>query len=288
MLSVVYITNRGLYPLVDKDELNVSQYDLLASSLKVQTIPLEQLELVVVDQVNPLPREELNFLGDRVRYVRPRDTPWRRAGAFAPASARNSGLLATTGETVLGLDDCVTFGPDLLRGVHDHAQRGEYMALEYVAKSDAQVPGKLREVKQCGGLVAYPREVALATGMHDERFDGAEAYEDIEFSERLQLAGVRFFMDGRLRVVLHRHERMKRKLAKCAILAYHLVKGGTVANVPWTSKQIDLLCRPCKFLAGRKCHITMDRCRSRAASTKAGVETISEYESKSWDFKRNF
>lgn len=256
-LSVVYVTSRGLYPLTKEPDRHLGQYDLLAESLRLQAF--RDFEVVVCDESNPLPRHELSLLGVAVRYVRPPWTPWRELGAFCAASARNAALYAARGEVVLGLDDCVSFGPDLLRQVAEHALRGEHLVpVCRGAYSTEHAPMGLQG--KAGGLLAYPRQVALDCGGHEERFDGAAACEDVEFSERLVRHGVKLVMLPEASVYLHDHLPHNPVQPKCARAVEALLRGQQVANFPWTPAAVTCLTRECSYRHGKQCDLTKGFC----------------------------
>jgi hypothetical protein len=62
MLTVIYLTNRGPYPLTGP-QAGLGQYDLLAESLARQTFT--DYEVLVIDRNNPLPRPELERVARR-------------------------------------------------------------------------------------------------------------------------------------------------------------------------------------------------------------------------------
>lgn len=258
-LSVVYVTCRpplsignwisAAHNLVWVPEPEQNHYSLLAASLSVQTFT--DYELIVVDESNELPRPELAGLGDRVRYVRPRVTPWRALGAFAASVARNTGLLAATGDVIAGLDDCVSFRPDLLAQVATRAERGVYPVLA-IHPSDRPPNPPPFDVPQsrAGGLLAYPRDVALQVGGWETRFTGCKALEDHEFSERLVRNGVRLVFNPEVEVVLHGHARAGHQIQRCCHAVRALVAGQARANAPWNAEQLQAFGDRCPFQSG--------------------------------------
>lgn len=250
-VSIVYVTNRGVTPLVSEPAR--SQYDLLASCLRAQTSA--DFEVVVVDQGNPLPRPELEWLGGRACYVRPPDTPWRKLGAFCAASARNAGLRAARGGIVFGLDDCTSFPPTLIERVAAAFAQGWCLVPQYRHPNGAlwaQNHGAARR----GGILAYPREFALKLGGYEERFDGGLALEDWEFSERLAAAGVRWLDAPDLAVTIHPHVARSAAHAskaplgyqRCELAVYGLLHGQARANRPWTQEELLAFGPTCRFL----------------------------------------
>ena len=278
-ISVVYVTNRVLYPFLEPCLKPLSQYETLSESLKNQSY--KNFELVVVDQLNSIPRTELSWLGDRVKYVRPRDTPWRRLGLFCPASARNSGLRVATGDVVLGMDDCVSFSPNLLESVMSYANTGVYLAPAYGISSDVRAPSRPRRQERCGGILSYPRAKAVELGMHEERFDGTRVMEDWEFSERLiREGGVEFVMDNVAKVVLHRHNKLRDdgRIIRCGVLVRHLLKNSKFANTSWTQEQAHELSRPCLYLRGSTCQLENNACKEPNPMPQFALDVMKEYE----------
>jgi hypothetical protein len=286
VLTVIYITNRGLFPLVEAREKEISQYALLADSLREQHLRQEYWNLVVVDKLNPLPRHELDFLGDRVRYTRPRETPWQKMGVFAAASARNSGMLVADGDVILGLDDCVSFDNVFLEMIVDYARRGQYLAPLCCPPGDLRTRQPPRRQKDIGGVLSYPRETAIRLGMYDERFDGTEAFEDLEFSHRLAaVGGVEFYADDSVRAVLHPHNERKRRLARCAKLVNHLLHDSQCGNEPWTIEQLETLCTPCRFSLNKRCQVDKLGCRGMNIPSSETVEIMRSYETLPWTLR---
>jgi len=260
VLTVSYITNRSTHPLTNNPR---GQYDLLAESLRAQT--LQSFELVCVDEHNPIPRPELTWLGDRVRYLRPHLNPWP-PNTFSPSIARNTALLAARGDVVFGLDDCVTFGPGLLALVMSYAARGLYLAPTYGPPGYLPVDAPKLQT-QCGGIVAYPRALAIQCGGWEERYSGSCAYEDWEFSERLGRSGCKFIFDPAGHVTLHQHvSRAKGGATRCCYLLHHLLNGQPVANAPWTPEQLAHFEAP-------KCPLDDGRCLAGGGKCKTPLPT---------------
>ena len=279
MLTVVYITNRSVGQPDSERHRSPTQYDLLAESLKNQSLARDDWELVVVDEHNHVPRPELKFLDPRVKYVRPAPTPWRKLGYFSPASARNGGLLAAEGDTIFGLDDFTVFDGKLLETVSVFAKQGLYLEPVAVGPAEHRVfDGVVRPQQLCGGIVTYPRAAAIAAGGHEERFDGVEAFDDWEFSRRLTRAGIKFIRDGHSKVALFPHERKPRKLAKCAVLIDYLLRDSQIGNVPWTTEQRQILFKSCPFAVDKRCHVSGESCRGLTKLSPEAVKIVEGHE----------
>jgi hypothetical protein len=256
MISLLLITNRGLYPMPEE---SLGTYDLLAQSLLAQTYLRDggAFEAIIVDKHNPIPRRELtHFLGDRVRFVRPRPTPWQELELFAPASARNTGLIyAGQGRdprdvTVVALDDCYTMSPRFLEQVAAHAAADRYVVPRLVGGLDREqrfgAPWHFDTGHHPGGIVAYPLDRALAINGYDERYDGCGAYEDIDFTARLELAGVTWVRDDAVVATLHAPHAQRPAQPKCGLLVWLLNRarrqagsdGALLGNQPWTSDEL--------------------------------------------------
>ena len=242
MISVVYVSNRGAYSMINSPWKEMSQYTLLEQSLTAQTF--KDFELVVVDAQNPLPRPELELLEQQVTYLRPRETPWSKMGAFAPSSARNTGIAAAQGDLVFGLDDCSSFAPDLLQHAATSWQSGKCLVPRCVGDNGMNLC--VHKGTRRGGVLFFPRKLAVDAGMYEERFDGSPALEDWEFSERLARLGA-VWHDTDDTVVLHAHRPHSGKPStvdgaagyhKCPYCVFHLVTGQDRANRPWTREQL--------------------------------------------------
>ena len=248
MLTLIYTTTRGLHCLTDGPAAAMSQYDLLAQALLEQTY--HDFEVIVVDEVNPLPRSELAwFLGDRVRFMRPRPTPWRQQYAFAPASARNTGLTWARGRVIVALDDCYSFGPYFLERIAALTDRDQYPVIAhrplggtaetYVVEAPRELPSAQRH----GGLITYPIAAAEVINGWDERFDGVRAREDWDHFDRLRAVGVHFVTDPAIYVTTHPHRPCERRALRCIPLAWHLAQtrlaaGEVRGNAPWSDAEL--------------------------------------------------
>ena len=245
-LTVLFITNRGLNPLTGTAR---GTYDLLADALAAQTLPPDRYEVICVDRSNPLPRPELRRVpGLQARCCRPRPTPWTARGLFAAAAARNTGLTLARGATVLALDDCYDLSPQALERVVARAAAGDYVVplLRYAAGEVRSFRAPFAAGDHPGGIVSYPLAAAVAVNGYDERYDGAAAYEDVDFTTRLERAGVHWARDDEVVATGYLHA-PRRAQPKCALLVWLLSeerrrRGGPDAlrgNVPWTPAELD-------------------------------------------------
>jgi hypothetical protein len=263
MISLLFCTNRGLYPMPG---VALGIYDLLAQSLRAQTYA-GPLEVIVVDKFNPLPRRELTcFLGDRVQFHRPRQTPWQQLGAFAAASARNTGLVYARGATVVALDDCYEMNPRFLECVAAHAAAGRYVVPRLGGGLDREqrfgAPWGFDCGHHPGGIIAYPLDRAIAINGYDERYDGAAAYEDFDFSARLELAGVSWVRDDDVVATLHAPHAARRAQPKCGLLVWCLNRarratGELRGNAPWTVEELHEFTNCGRELASPICWRTL-------------------------------
>jgi len=285
MITVLYPTCRGPHALADQPDL--SQYDLLEMSLREQRFT--DFELIIVQDGPEAEHDVRGFgwLGDRFRVVRARRTPWRDRGAFCPASARNRGLREARGDLVLGLDDCTSFDPFLLELAAGYAQSQRYLSV--VCYPAAREPPPRHQLVQpqslAGGILSYPRERALAVGGHEERFDGAMALEDWEFSARL---GVSFYMDAAARVALHLHEGRRRLSFRCCHAVWALLRRQPRGNVPWTEEQRVAFGEWCPYAGERDgpnlhCGVNGGMCDHRERPDAEARAIIAGYESAPWD-----
>ena len=253
MLTVAYITNRGLHPLT---KLPLGQYDLLAASLAAQVDgdgrPFTDYEVVVIDRFNPLPRPEVAAACRRaaggVRCLRPRATPWTRQGAFAPNAARNTALCVARGDVVVGVDDCFELSPRYLWRTAQMAIDGWYTcatlrdAAGQVAYGEQPV-GPVGPTELIGGLCAYPLAAAVALNGWDERFDGGSGG-DVDFSARLRLHGVRLARDPTVVATGHDHGGRQAAHPRCwrivgALGEQRRARGELCANAPWTVPELE-------------------------------------------------
>lgn len=252
-VSLVYITDRGAFCMQGEPWCHLSQFAVLSDALRAQKC--QSFELVVVDRENQLPRHELDWLGDRVRYLRPRYSPWQALGAFSAATARNTGLLEARGDIVMGIDDCCSFGPRLVELVLDYASRGQFLAPTYSKPGSLHAGAPARQ-EMCGGIVAYQRKIALELGGWEERFNGSMAFEDWEFSTRLiRNGGVEFIADPEAHVTLYPHSPRQGRIQRCCHAVWKLLSGQPRANRPWSPVELEVFRSPvCPYLEADGCH----------------------------------
>lgn len=287
MISILYVTARGLYPMLNNE---LGAYDLLAQCLEAQTF--SDYEIIVVDALNTLPRREIEHAVRRssggARFLRPRATPWVRMGAFAVASARNTGLTWVQGGTVVGLDDCWSIGPRYLARIAELAAEGRYATATLSMTGTAyppQPPGEVPADQYCGGLTSYPLAAAVAINGWDERFDGGKGGEDCDFFDRLRRSGVRFVRDAEVAAVGHPHDGRQLLHPQCHKLVCELglrrrLAGRLRANEPWTHDELDAFenCGRTK----QECELDGYPCICAAPETMRERAIRLEYESRSW------
>ena len=204
-LTVIHVTAKGLHPFANAEMRHLGQYELLAESLRSQTYT--DFEVVCVDAHATLPRPELAWwLKDRVRFVRPRETPWQRLGTFCAATARNTGLSWARGEVVVSLDDCYVLPSVFLERIADLATKGRYAwpyihtAADALGAHAVEEPQELLPSEHSGGIVAYPLAAALACNGWPE-WNGARYGEDWAFGAYLRAHGVRQVRDAGVYVI---------------------------------------------------------------------------------------
>ena len=274
MISVVYITNRGLSPFTSPAMAGRSQFEVLAQSLDAQTY--RDFELVIVSSIGG---QVGKFDGPPSTTLRrPRWTPWSETWAKSIATARNTGLRVAQGDTIMGLDDCVSFGPGLLAQVADYAARGLYLAPACMREDGTVLPSYAPG--RAGGIVAYPRQLARDLGGHEERFNGCVSLEDWEFAERLHRNGVVFAHDDSARVTLHDHPPGIASYHRCGIAVYGLVRGQSVANRLWSEKELDTFALPvCSFLVDGVCSVVQTPCQAPRRPSAEAVNIMRTHES---------
>jgi hypothetical protein len=274
MISIVYVTCRGPWPLTSDKMRALGQYDTLAQSLKAQTY--DDWELVVVDHWGRTPRPELQCLGSRVRYVQRPASPWDRLWAKNVTLMRQTGLQAATGDVVLGLDDCVGFGPDLLQLVATCAREGRYLAPTCVTESGSVLAGWF---DKAGGILAYPRKLALECGGHELRFAGAVALEDWEFSARLVRAGMQIVHDPKAVVTPYQHAGGIAAYHRCCFAVAELLKTQTVANRKWTPAELEVFTVPeCPYRDLTKCELARSPCQFPRRPSPEAIAVMRECE----------
>jgi hypothetical protein len=272
MLSVIYISCRDERPFANHPEWN--QWEVLGRSLKAQTY--RDWELVAVTpHIGHAATTFSGYVGGGT-ITPPRDTPWRRARTFCAASAINTGLIYARGDFCVVLGDCCEFEPDLLERISQYVARGLGTAIMVAGKlvdmrvgwfAEHQSGGVVHMARHGGqpfpqGLIAFPLEAALEVNGYDEHFDGGRGLEDVDFSLRLQQAGVSFVMDERCVVKMHPHLWAvdpaiideKEQVVRCCNPTWALARErrSPVANVvPYTQEQINRVLRCFMWVDGK-------------------------------------
>ena len=248
MLTCIYITARGMFPMQGKSA-HLSQYDLLSQCLSEQTYT--DAEILVVDKMNAIPRPEVEHACKRfsggVRFLRPRMTPWTRMGAFAPNAARNTALAYARGETIVAVDDCYSFKRHYFERIAELARQGQY-TVSKLSQADNSVAyperlaGPFPANQYGGGILSYALKDAIAVNGWDERFDGGSGG-DIDFFDRLRRHGVEFITDDGVAVVGHGHGTRTLSHPRCWRLNWNLAqkrRGSTLrGNEPWTPDEMQ-------------------------------------------------
>jgi len=304
MLSIVHITARGLHCFADAPEKNLSQYNVLAQAISSQAIETKY-ELICVDQVNAIPAKELVFaLGSRVKFVRPRQTPWKRIGAFCAASARNTGLTIARGHGVFFLDDCHTFfhahalekasywcdeGCVVLPIIHNRSGEcmdGRLSKFGIILEPDDILPQILDrpETVMLSGIMAAPMDAILRANGYDEHFDGCKAFEDMDFLARIVRIGCPVVLDPIVSVCRHNHldydhTVMKKREQRCARATWEISKKNPVkANVtPYSEEALNSILR-CSWYHDNFCSLTGVACDSIHEVSHEAERIMRDYE----------
>lgn len=216
-ISVVYCTARrgGL--------------DILVESMKVQTF--RDFEVIIVDELRRAPEtwEGLNLQhGLDIRFVEP---PPKKPSMFWNLSASlNAGVRASRGEIIVLLQDYIWVKPDGLQRFKDFiVNHGDCLVSgvghQYKEPSHVDNPLGLYScwtsfpgspagdrtftdprIKGLGSYLcnpveweanysAFSRAIWSVVGGFDEDFDAGWGYDNVNFAERAQLAGMNTFID---------------------------------------------------------------------------------------------
>jgi len=289
MISLIYITARGLFPM----QGSLGQYAILASCLAAQRYT--DAEVIVVDKENVLPRPEIelackHFSGG-VRFLRPRMTPWTRMGAFAPNAARNTALCYARGETIVGVDDMYEFGPRYFERIAELARERKYTVakLSQVDNSVAypvRPNGPFPADAYGGGITSHPLAAAVSVNGWDERFDGGSGG-DIDFFDRLRRYGVEFVTDEAVAVVGHWDGGRTLAHPRCDRLSVELglrrrKAGALRANEPWTAEEIRAWKNCGRSASPRICTVSGFACDYKDTEPADITALREQYETKLW------
>lgn len=280
MISIVYVTNRGPYPLTDERLRHLSQYRVLSDCLHRQTFTDFELICVVKGWEDHGPdcvRTELRWLKDRCRFVAPKETPWDKSGAFNPSAARNTGLNCARGDVVFFLDDCTSFGPNVLAQIAARAMVGQFLVPVYVRPNGSL--WRWKDNCHCGGIITVPKIPCAEAGGWEERFAGTYSLEDWEFSSRMSRSGIVFTQSDECQVKLEAHEPRKGDYLRCPEAVYALLDGQNTANVPWTEAQFKVFSGPsCMLQSGSMCLLKSVSCMCPIRPTETTLSIMQSYE----------
>lgn len=192
-ISVITITNR-------KNPRFAAMAKTLAANLK--PYPDVELEWVVVDTLQK-EREGSIEAGFPVVHV-------EQTGEFFPNhnGARNTGVLAASGDYLFFLDDCTVVTRSWMQGMKALAKEGHGMRCNMFFQNDIEIPddglianheGGAHNFVDClattvaGGAFGVPREKILEVGGFDEIYSGiACKNEDLDAFVRLERAGLKW------------------------------------------------------------------------------------------------
>ncbi len=179
--------------------------EVLLGQLRDQTQP--PYEIIVIDQTGPAERDE-------TVYNRFTDLPLRVLYREAPGqcSSRNDGLIASTGEFILLLDDDIEIGPGFIRDhlstlIQYDADTSSGIAIEpgMQPAADFQSIARLSDVLPAG-ITMVRRRALERSGLFDLAYEKGQRA-DGDLGMRLYLSGARMILQPALSVLHHRASR---------------------------------------------------------------------------------
>jgi hypothetical protein len=256
-ISCILPTARDPYPIIGLPDMHIFQPTL--RSLERQAF--RDFELIIVDARYPEKRDwiESHKWGFPIKYVppHPNHSFWLQRKRWNIAGMLNAAILHAEGELLVRVDDCSEFEHDFLKRFWDGYRSGYFpmaMHVRYRNGEPVVEGGRLvrdsryQLVKAMGGrMIAYTSQyygyssvsldAALKVNGWNELCDGQKGLEDVEFGERLVLAGYSgmFLLDVNLQVIEHEHEPiegMESKLNHCnyGLIQYDRMRGLYRAN----------------------------------------------------------
>lgn len=209
--------------------------DILVESMKGQTYGMENIEVIVVDELR---RNHHLSCPDKYTIVEP---PPKKDGMFWNLSASlNAGVRAASGELIVLLQDYIWVPP---AGIQKFVERSLQeprsiitgVGHQYSLPSHVDYPSGLFScwstfpgppsgeltfsdprssrpgfylcipVEWEANWGAFPRQAWIDIGGFDEEFDAGWGYDNVNFSERCQMAGYHIFIDTYNEVLCYSH-----------------------------------------------------------------------------------
>ena len=195
-VSVCMNTARGDYPMTAFPEKHI--FEFLMESLRNQTF--KDFEVVICDVIHDTRADyfEKHPESFPVKHVPIKSNVWTPRGYTAICASKNTCLMYAQGEIVVFTDDCSQLPPTYLEEILGKmkpnlgiSNRYECYLGDKLISNDNRKEGFIHNV---WGNIALPLEIFLKVNGYNEMFDGSRGLEDCEFSNRVHMSGVRWYL----------------------------------------------------------------------------------------------
>ncbi len=224
-ISIVYVTCRPDYPIVDMPETH--QFTPFLESLKKQTFT--DFEVIFTDFLHSKRKYDFSSYPFKIKHIDPSEFSWAwKKGLWAIQDGFNWGLIHAEGELLLWFGDCCEIpNNDALQLWWEWYKKGYFanaLTLNYkgnvpILLSNGTVVRDSRwqfvdktangiyyaRGQQYSGYAASSLRSMIEINGYDSNFDGSPALSDAEAGLRLEELGYKFVCDKRLTMIERAH-----------------------------------------------------------------------------------
>jgi len=211
---------------------NIHHFKFTIDALARQTF--KNFELIISDYIHDKRHFDWSCfnrdLGFPIYHVPITHSIYKDKGYCAICATKNNGIMYASGDYIISLDDCCTFESHYVQKVLEAwMQHGYFVNALHVKEfgSTNYRDSNGNPIRDCRyqildahktdilinnfnlyGYSSFSLEAALKLGGFNEMFDGSRQLEDIEFGERLKLAGYRIALNRNIFVCEQEHTKI--------------------------------------------------------------------------------
>jgi len=121
-ISVILCTARDDYPMIGLPDTFI--FEPTIRSLENQTF--DDFELIICDALYDYRKDyEIDKKASfPVKHIKPKPSVWDKIGAWRVCNQLNTAIMHCSGELIVRIDDCCSFGPEYLKKFWDWYKRG--------------------------------------------------------------------------------------------------------------------------------------------------------------------